>query len=55
MEGKEKKTESRQIDNNLTFQVRLNKSWWKILSQLRTDTRKSFKELVENALTSAYG
>ena len=40
---------------NSTFQVRLDKGWWKILSQLRTDTGKSFKELVEGALSDAYG
>ncbi len=50
MEEGERKKENRQVDNNLTFQVRLNKSWWKILSQLKTDTGKSFKELVEDSL-----
>jgi hypothetical protein len=54
MEEGERKTENRQVDNNLTFQVRLNKSWWKILSQLKTDTGKSFKELVEDSLLNTY-
>lgn len=46
---------SQQVDRNLSFQVRLDKGWWKILSQLRTDTGRSFKELVEGALSNTYG
>lgn len=42
-------------DKNLTFQQRIDVGWWKILSQLRTDTGKSFKELVEHALSNTYG
>lgn len=54
MEEGERKTENRQIDNKPTFQVRLDRYWWKILSQLKTDTGKSFKELVENSLLNTY-
>lgn len=50
-----KQSESRQVDKNLTFQVRVDKGWWKILSELRTDTRMSFKDLIEDALVNCYG
>lgn len=43
-----------QSDKKLTFQQRIDMGWWKILSQLRTDTGKTFKELVEDALSDAY-
>lgn len=46
---------NRQVDKNLTFQVRIDRGWWKILSHLKTESGRGFKELVEDALTDAYG
>ena len=43
-----------QSDKNLTFQVRIDKGWWKMLSLLRIDTGQSLKELVEDALSDVY-
>ena len=45
---------SEQVNKQLTFQVRVEKGWWRILSQLRTDEKRSFKELVEDALVNTY-
>lgn len=35
-------------------QVRINDGWWKILAHIKADTRTTFKELVENALSNTY-
>lgn len=45
---------SRQSDKKLTFQIRVDKGWWKLLSELRTEYRVPFKALVEIALTEVY-
>ena len=45
---------SRQVTKKNTFQIRLDIGWWKILSQLRTDSGESFKSLVEYALAEVY-
>ncbi|HXK52844.1 hypothetical protein H6802_03885 [Candidatus Nomurabacteria bacterium] len=37
-----------------TFQIRLDIGWWKILSNLRTNSGQSFKTLVEYALSETY-
>lgn len=42
------------IDKKLTFQARLDIGWKKTLSQLKTETRMSFKGLIEDALTNTY-
>ena len=44
----------KQVNKNLTFHARIDRGWWKILSQLRTDTGKGFKELIEDALINIY-
>lgn len=45
---------SRQSDKNNTFQIRIDRFWWKILSQLKTNTGDTFKSLVEGALAEVY-
>lgn len=45
---------SKHVNKNSTFHARIDKGWWKILSQLRTDTGKGFKELIEDALINTY-
>ncbi len=45
---------SRLVNKNSTFHARIDKGWWKILSQLRTETGKGFKELIEDALINTY-
>ncbi|EKE00175.1 MAG: hypothetical protein ACD_22C00082G0018 [uncultured bacterium] len=45
---------SQQSDKKKTFQIRLDRGWWKILSQLKTNTRWSFRSLVEHALVEMY-
>ena len=45
---------SKQINKNSSFLIRIDKGWWKMLSRLRTDYHRSFKGLVEHALTEAY-
>jgi hypothetical protein len=45
---------SQQNDKKLTFQIRVDRGLWKILSQLRTDHGWSFKELTEHALVEMY-
>ncbi len=45
---------SRQVTKKSTFQIRLDNGWWKILSQLKTDSGESFKSLVEYALAETY-
>jgi len=44
-----------QSDKKSTFQVRIDKGWWKILTLLRIDTGESLKGLVEHALSQSYG
>lgn len=44
----------KKVDTNLTFQVRLDKGWQKILFRLRADLGGSIKSLVEDALTQVY-
>jgi hypothetical protein len=39
----------------LTFQVRIDTGWWKILQLLRASHKKSLKNLVEEALSRTYG
>jgi hypothetical protein len=45
---------NRKIDSKNTFQVVIDVGWWEILSALRTNTQKPFKELVEDALSNTY-
>ena len=45
---------SRQIDKKPTFQIRVDRGYWKILSQIRTDYHMSFKELVEHAIAEMH-
>ncbi len=44
-----------QIDKKTTFQVRLDRGWQKILTQLRGEYGMSIKALVEQALSDTYG
>lgn len=45
---------NRQVDKKLTFQARIDRGWWKILLQLKAETGKGFKELIEDALVNTY-
>lgn len=45
---------NRQVDKKDTFQARIDKGWWKVLMQLKTETGKGFKELIEDALINTY-
>lgn len=45
---------NRQIDTKSTFQVRIDKGWQKILTQLRAETRMTIRALVEQALSNNY-
>lgn len=45
---------SRQNDNKKTFQIRVSKEWWVVLSHFRTISHMSFKQLVEEALKESY-
>lgn len=46
--------QNRQIDKKLTFQVRIDREWQRILTQLRADTRMTIRALVEQALCATY-
>lgn len=48
------KERNRQVDNKPTFQARIDRGWWKVLSELRSNTGKGFKELIEDALSNTY-
>lgn len=45
---------SKQIDKKSTFLVRLDIYWWKTLTILRAEQRRSIKSLVEEALSESY-
>ncbi len=45
---------NRQVDKKNTFQARVDKGWWKVLMQLKTETGKGIKELIEDALINTY-
>jgi len=45
---------SQQSGKKITFQVRVDRGLWKVLSQLKTDYGWSFKELTEHALIEMY-
>jgi hypothetical protein len=45
---------NRKVDSKNTFQVVVDRGWWEILAKLRISSRKSFRELVEDALSNTY-
>ncbi len=46
--------ENRKIDSKSAFQVLIDIGWWRTLSLLKAASKKTFKELVEHALSSTY-
>ena len=46
--------ENRKIDSKTTFQVLIDEGWWHTLSLLKAATKKTFRELVEHALSNTY-
>lgn len=42
------------VDKKLSFQVRVDIGWWKILNQLHILTKRSLKGLVEDSLSNTY-
>lgn len=45
---------SKQIYNKTSFLVRLDIGWWKILSRIKTRSGRSFKDIVEYALSEVF-
>lgn len=45
---------NRQIDKKTTFQVRIDREWQRLLTQLRADTKMTIRALVEQALSNTY-
>lgn len=43
------------VDKKMSFQVRIDTGWWKVLQLLRASSKKSLKSLVEEALNRTYG
>ena len=46
---------SRQSYKKSTFQIRIDRGWWKHLALLRIEHKTTFRALVEAALGEVYG
>lgn len=53
-DAKRNKIKNRKIDKKVDVQVNISVGWWTNLTLIKARTRKSYKRLVEDALSNTY-